>query len=304
MSVVYPCTILAENQKRFHPKPKNTEEAKGTTQQKEPPTMPEPQFLRRIRAVSSFFILLLSLSTRLPEFQANAFVPAITTGVPRMPTHSRTIMTASHDRTRLEASRGGGDEIIRPKLIIFDLDGCLWRPEMYELIHFMGNRGAPFRPSEEDKNILVTVGGQPVQLLKDVRDVMREIYSDPQWNDVLVGISSRTDAPHWARELLSKFTVHDSDGGDFVLSDVFQGGPIEISYESKVKHFQRISRHTNIGFQDMVFFDNEFGNCQSIASLGVTVGYCPGGVCRGIWEKTLEAYSSSSSLRQGTIVEL
>ena len=264
--------------------------------------MHEPRFLRRVTIVSSLSFLLLSFSTSLPEHQANAFVPSSTTF--RVPTNRRNIMAAYQGRKLLEAARGLGEESARPKLIIFDLDGCLWRPEMYELIHFMGNKGAPFRPSEHDKNILLTAGGQPVQLLKDVRKVMREIYSDPQWNDVLVGISSRTDAPHWARELLSKFTVPlDLDGDEFVLADVFQDGPIEMSYESKVKHFQRISRETNIGFQDMVFFDNEFGNCQSIASLGVTVGYCPGGVCHGIWEKTLEAFSSSSS-RQGTIVEL
>ena len=264
--------------------------------------MHEPRFLRRVTIVSSLSFLLLSFSTSLPEHQANAFVPSSTTF--RVPTNRRNIMAAYQGRKLLEAARGLGEESARPKLIIFDLDGCLWRPEMYELIHFMGNKGAPFRPSEHDKNILLTAGGQPVQLLKDVRKVMREIYSDPQWNDVLVGISSRTDAPHWARELLSKFTVPlDLDGDEFVLADVFQDGPIEMSYESKVKHFQRISRETNIGFQDMVFFDNEFGNCHSIASLGVTVGYCPGGVCHGIWEKTLEAFSSSSS-RQGTIVEL
>jgi len=126
-----------------------------------------------------------------------------------------------------------------------------------------------------------------------------------------VGISSRTDAPHWARELLTKFTVSNptKGEGDFVLSDVIQG-PVEMTYESKVKHFQRMNRQTNIPFQDMIFFDNEYGNCQAVSALGVTVGYCPGGVCQRIWEKTLDAFSSSSSSstmttrRQGTIVEL
>eukprot|EP00429_Kryptoperidinium_foliaceum_P009402 CAMPEP_0176007290 /NCGR_PEP_ID=MMETSP0120_2-20121206/3157_1 /TAXON_ID=160619 /ORGANISM="Kryptoperidinium foliaceum, Strain CCMP 1326" /LENGTH=203 /DNA_ID=CAMNT_0017340047 /DNA_START=122 /DNA_END=733 /DNA_ORIENTATION=- len=197
------------------------------------------------------------------------------------------------------ASKRGEDETARPKLVIFDLDGCLWRPEMYELVHFMGNKGAPFRPSEHDRNVLLTVGNEPVQLLKDVREVMKELFLDPQWKDVTVGISSRTDAPHWARELLTKFSVR-HDSGEFVLDDLFRG-PVEISYESKVKHFRRISKDTGIAFEDMIFLDNEYGNCASVADLGVTVGYCPGGVCKGIWQKTLDAFSAS---RQGTVVEL
>lgn len=190
----------------------------------------------------------------------------------------------------------------RPKLIIFDLDGCLWRPEMYELIHFMGNIGAPFRQSEQDRNVLLTDGNQPVHLLKDVREVMRDLYTESKWKNIPVGISSRTDAPHWAQKLLKKFVVTLERGGEeFALADVIQG-PIEMSYDSKVKHFHRISRQTNTAFEDMIFFDNnEYGNCEAVASLGVTVGYCRGGVCKGIWEKTLEEFSSS---RQGIVIEL
>jgi magnesium-dependent phosphatase 1 len=186
-----------------------------------------------------------------------------------------------------------------PKLVVFDLDGCLWRPEMYELVHFSGGKGAPFRPSEHDKNVLLTVAGEPVHLLKDVREVMRELYLDPQWQSVMVGISSRTDAPHWARELLQKFTVS-HEGGSFVLDDVFQNGPIEMKGDSKIQHFRRIAQATNISLEEMVFFDNEYGNCESVAGLGVTVGYCPGGVCKLIWKATMEAFPA----KRGKVVRL
>lgn len=186
-----------------------------------------------------------------------------------------------------------------PKLVIFDLDGCLWRPEMYELVHFSGKKGAPFTPAEHDDNVLLTVAGEPVQLLKDVREVMKELYLEPRWNDILVGISSRTDAPHWAKELLEKFSVR-HDSGEFVLEDVFRNGPIEMRSDSKVQHFQRIARTTNIGFEDMIFLDNEYGNCESVAALGVTVGYCPGGVSREIWQATLDAFPAG----RGKVVRL
>lgn len=217
----------------------------------------------------------------------------------RMATHcvsdSRLYSTSSSNSD--ESSSTG--EMCLPKLVVFDLDGCLWSPEMYELIYFMGNQGAPFTPCKQDKNVMRTVGGQPVKLLKDVREVMKEIYLEPKWRHVLVGISSRTNAPHWAKELLEKFLVS-HDNGEFVLDDVFRNGPIEMRGDSKIQHFHRINQATNISFDDMVFFDNEYGNCESVADLGVTVGYCPGGVSKEIWQATLQAFST----KRGQLVQL
>jgi magnesium-dependent phosphatase 1 len=192
-----------------------------------------------------------------------------------------------------------------PKLVIFDLDGCIWRPEMYELLYFMGGYGAPFEPSKEDPNILLSCKGQPVYLLGDVRVIMRELYRDPQWEGVQVGISSRTNEPNWARELLNKFVVMDDDlmagesavsddnscgsSRSFVLSDVFNG-PIQMASDSKLDHFNRIQQQTKIAMEDMIFLDNELGNCRMVASLGVTVGYCPGGITKKLWDATLQAF--------------
>eukprot|EP00957_Ditylum_brightwellii_P041519 3144645-Ditylum_brightwellii.AAC.1 len=52
---------------------------------------------------------------------------------------------------------------------------------------------------------------------------------------IMVGISSRTDEPTWARELLQKFEIEtdDGDGNTFALQDAFESGPIEIAKDSK-----------------------------------------------------------------------
>lgn len=60
--------------------------------------------------------------------------------------------------------------------------------------------------------------------------------------------------------------------------------------DSKMDHFRRIHQQTNVPMEDMVFFDNEFGNCESVASMGVTVGYTPGGVTKKIFDATLHAF--------------
>ena len=189
---------------------------------------------------------------------------------------------------RAFTSRGGGHVpsrqasrlVATPKVVVFDLDGCLWEPEMYQLS--WGGGGAPFYP---DGDVMISKrNGEAVSLLGDVRSVIAELHTDQRWADAIVAISSRTDEPAWARELLDKgFRVD-----DFALGDAFS--VVEIAKDSKVAHFQRIAEKTSVGFEDMVFFDNELGNCRQISMLGVTVGYCPEGVDDAIWRAALDAF--------------
>jgi magnesium-dependent phosphatase 1 len=188
-----------------------------------------------------------------------------------------------------------------PKAIIFDLDGCLWSPEMYEIMYFMGGQGAPFREDPNNSPNLLTSGGRPVKLLGDVRSVFEEMHTQPCYGDTQIGISSRTDEPNWARELLEKFKIAAHENGKPVcIADVLNG-PIEIAQDSKVAHFERIRSATGIDYKDMVFFDNEFGNCERVSSLGVSVVYCPKGVTRKLWERgvRLEFPSSDGSVING-----
>ena len=174
---------------------------------------------------------------------------------------------------------------------------------MYELLYFSGGKGAPFTysPDYAKDGTLFTTGGEPVRLLGQVRNVMRELYCDKEtWGSTLVGISSRTDQAYWAKELLQKFTItvnpndqENPNAETFTLQDVL-AGPIEIRQDSKVNHFRRISANTGISMEDMLFFDNERGNCIDIAELGVVVAYSPDGVTSQVWEKALEAFPDAA----------
>jgi magnesium-dependent phosphatase 1 len=242
-------------------------------------------------------VLLVTLFARLPVSLV-AWIPSNKDGTRSSVPSNNALISSSSNLFSSETS-WQGDKKALPKLVIFDLDGCLWRPEMYELLHFSGGAGAPFTPSSSDPNMLLTRKGEPVYLLGNVRQVVQELYLDPKWKDVKVGISSRTDQPDWARELLQKFQV-DHDDGTFCLNDIFQGGPIQIASDAKVKHFRRIASETSIALEDMLFFDNEFGNCKDVSSLGVTVAYCPKGVDTLIWEAALDAFP----VRAGNIIEV
>lgn len=84
-------------------------------------------------------------------------------------------------------------------------------------------------------------------------------------------------------------------GGDessFLLGEMFDIS--HITKDPKTKHFQKIASATKVGFDRMVFFDNESGNCREISSLGVTVGYAPGGVDRDLWQSVLDEFPAAA----------
>ena len=90
-----------------------------------------------------------------------------------------------------------------PRALVFDLDGCLWAPEMYEL---WGRGGAPFTLTKNGS--LKDRGGEEVQLLGDVRNIMLELKTDEKWKDTVIGVASTCDEPTWARECIEKVDLH------------------------------------------------------------------------------------------------
>lgn len=174
----------------------------------------------------------------------------------------------------------------KPRIIVFDLDGCLWRPEMYELL-WDGPVHSPFAPGDPtDLTKLKSKLGTTVSLIGDVASVLDELHLEPAWAHVDLGISSRTDEPTWARELLRKFILPQSK---VPLETVFTG-PWELSFDTKATHFERISQATGVALEKMLFFDNEAGNCRTVSKQGVSVCYCPNGVTREAFDKAIECF--------------
>eukprot|EP00474_Spongospora_subterranea_P009351 CRZ09809.1 hypothetical protein [Spongospora subterranea] len=170
------------------------------------------------------------------------------------------------------------DELL-PKLVAFDLDGTLWYPEMYML---WGGGGAPF--TQHRSGNLVDRKGQKVYLLGDTRDILSEIHADPCWSSVKLAISSKTDEPSWAEMCLQQIAIKK---GVF-LKSLFHYE--QISQVSKDRHFRELQSQTGFSFKDMIFFDNQQDNCQTVSKLGVHCVYTPDGLTRSLWDDGISSW--------------
>ncbi len=102
--------------------------------------------------------------------------------------------------------------------------------------------------------------------------------------DIRAAVASRTDEPEWAKYCMDKLVVEDGE----TLSKCF-GSRVEISFENKKFHLRQLHKNTGIPFQQMVFFDNEYGNIRCVSSLGVKCIYTPNGMQVEHWDEAKKA---------------
>jgi magnesium-dependent phosphatase-1 len=62
-----------------------------------------------------------------------------------------------------------------PRVVVFDLDGCVWYPEMYML----WGGGAPFKA--QSNGDLTDNAGQKCHLMGAVREIMHTLKTDSAW---------------------------------------------------------------------------------------------------------------------------
>ncbi|CAC9533229.1 Acid Phosphatase [Leishmania donovani] len=192
--------------------------------------------------------------------------------------------------SRVTAKADGDAATLLPRVIVFDLDGTLWTPEMYQLWG-----GAPFKPHKQNPSIMIDKSGTEVRLIGESRDVLQTLATNPKWANTYLAISSTCDVPSWARELLGTFEFTDCAGKTVPMHSLF-GDRIEIYKANKAKQHEMILQKVNrvdpsvSEYAQMLFFDNQTDNVHHVSGIGVTSYYCPSGMTKGTFEKGLEVW--------------
>lgn len=176
------------------------------------------------------------------------------------------------------------------RLAVFDLDYTIWQPEMYQI------DGPPKRRKAKDDKIKLIVTDQDnkeitvfdgaayaLSKINELRD-SSSLSSSNCCYDIQVAIASKTDEPKWAQQCMDWLTIHD---GKTLTACIDH---IEIGFHDKKWHFQRLKQKTGIEYEEMVFFDNEWGNIVSVKQLGVKCIYTPEGMTREAWHEALQLF--------------
>ena len=155
-----------------------------------------------------------------------------------------------------------------PRMVVFDLDFTLWKPELYQL-----SSGSPFKVSSD--GCVITARGERLELFPAARTALCELAAA----GVPVAIASRAGEVAWAEEILRLMRVDKKR----TMADVIGSAPVVIQGGSKTRHLKHIAAESGVPLREMLFFDNERTNIQEVSSLGVTSIHCPRGLTREVY---------------------
>ncbi|KAL3929764.1 MAG: hypothetical protein SGBAC_012068 [Bacillariaceae sp.] len=130
-------------------------------------------------------------------------------------------------------------------------------------------------------------------------------------------MSSSPKKNEWAYNLMKDFAVYDT-GSDCRMTktakvpqvtcqmiDVFDPSLCILDKDvDKATQFEALLERANqsagkanrLQYKDVVFFDNEAGNCKQVAKLGVTCVYTPKGVTYEAWQNAIQNFPSNRVL--------
>eukprot|EP00555_Chaetoceros_dichaeta_P003766 CAMPEP_0198249564 /NCGR_PEP_ID=MMETSP1447-20131203/1059_1 /TAXON_ID=420782 /ORGANISM="Chaetoceros dichaeta, Strain CCMP1751" /LENGTH=195 /DNA_ID=CAMNT_0043934235 /DNA_START=216 /DNA_END=803 /DNA_ORIENTATION=+ len=186
-------------------------------------------------------------------------------------------------------------------MIVFDLDDCLWSPEMYTLhakpsIPVKGDLYINPERQESEREIGIVGMGVPrgptVQLFDGARKALREIALDPKYEGVIVAAASSSEEPTYSHACLEGIEVLPG----LFMRDMFQYDQIGRTgslTSRKTTHFRALHKESSVPYNEMLFFDdcNWGDHCADVtASFGVISQRTPAGMQLSEFHSGIEKY--------------
>jgi magnesium-dependent phosphatase 1 len=180
-----------------------------------------------------------------------------------------------------------------PRLVVFDLDACVWEPEMYEL------DATPTKPCHADLGCGMQVAGlqagdSTVRLFEGALIALRELHTNPAFENVMLASASSSLVPAWSWACMAGL-------------EIFPGVPVEkaFSYQQigregklspdKRTHFRELLQDSGIPYEEMLFFD-DCGYGDHVGDLyrqiGVIGQRTPNGMTEAEWREGLARFAA------------
>lgn len=164
-----------------------------------------------------------------------------------------------------------------PTLIVFDLDDCLWTPEMHELsgLPSIPVEG-PLDPNNIESSSLGTIGmkvpsrrrgrgggfdwggynndsEEVVELYPGARQVLRELATNSKYKDLQIAVASTSLEPSYSRACLEGIEILEGTTMKDMISYAQIGRTGQLT-SRKTSHFRLIQEESGIPFEEMLFF--------------------------------------------------
>lgn len=188
---------------------------------------------------------------------------------------------------------------VHPELIVFDLDMCMWHPEMYELgakptVEVRGRIGGACE--EEGVCGARTRRGSTVVLFEGAKKALQELYllRDTAWAGTRVAAASSSEEPTYSAACLDMLEILPGVKMREVFSYFAIGRTGELSSDKRT-HFAKIHRESAVDFQNMLFFDDcNWGDhvAKIYQAHGVLGARTPKGMTYSEWRDALDVYAS------------
>lgn len=173
-----------------------------------------------------------------------------------------------------------------PKLIVFDLDACLWSPEMFEL------SSAPTK--YDSKAGGVKAGHETVTLFPGAAAVLRTILTNDTFSSVKIAVASSTTEPAYAKRCLEELPLDPSGAREEMVADLVDYRQIYPGSKGR-QHFPALQKESGIAYDQMLFFDDcTYGdNCGDVARscVGTSCVRTPRGLTQELFEVGLAGWA-------------